>query len=51
MNISYHQGNVQSLIRSKYLLKRIDFVKRKANSKAMDNVDGFMEMKANYLCS
>ena len=34
---------------SKYLLKRMGFVKRKANSKARVNVDGFMELKTNYL--
>ena len=30
---------------SKYLLKRMDFVKRKANSKARANVDKFVEVK------
>ena len=34
---------------SKYLLKRMGFVKRKANSKARANVDDFVEVKTNYL--
>ena len=34
---------------SKYLLKRMGFVKRKANSKARANVDNFVEVKTNYL--
>ena len=35
----------------KYLLKRMGFVKRKANSKARAkfNVDNFVEVKTNYL--
>ena len=31
------------------MLKRMGFVKRKANSKARANVDDFVEVKTNYL--
>ena len=34
---------------SKYLLKRMGFVKRKASSKARGNVHDFVEVKTNYL--
>ena len=34
---------------NKYLLKRMDFVKRKASSNAKGNVHDFVEVKTNYL--
>ena len=36
---------------SKYLLKKMNFVKRKANFQGQANVGGFIEVKADYLFS